>query len=565
MFSKDVGYMETLEAMEGYVLNRIVATTYSLEPQLVFLLGSMFQLRKRDIEHLEPDIIKSLANHYADQSIGSILKEDRLLIFYQEDKFSYTLNQPNEKVALLLEHCCIPVEKVKPAFHPKIILAEYISDNDANEFVHRLVVSSRNLTRSNAFETQVVLERKVDEPLQKTQCDSYEGMKQYFEIIEAKEWNLIHYLEGSKINFESCTAKVYYQSANNHHSLFKEMHLEEEQYEKVILSPFYTGLERIKNATYYTVPDKESTMNGRNNVLHSKLFCVAKHQSDHNEESCGGVDLWVGSANCTRTGLDMNDECMVALTFEMSDTKSFISEFRKWLEDKGFVGYHDESVSTEGSNNQNIVEELVSQAEITADVVQCSQNPQLYNLVFKLEGNALVKLNLENIEVRTPRIKKKQKIKGNKNFYEVVFEGLSVEELSKTLVIQKMEGSQMISRIALAECSEELEKILHKNKETSIESKNKSILPDVLPDTPSGGKRNLPKENPEDGKNTQSYKIEDQEYEKLIKWYAAPGGKAILRWVYNNLNKKPSSENEVEDVVKKWIKNLINVEGHKDE
>ncbi len=560
MFSKDAGYMETLEAMEGYTLNRIVATTYSLEPQLVFLLGSMFRLNKREIDQLKPDAIKSLAKHYVDQSIGSIIEKDRLFIFYQKDKFSYTLNKPNKKVALLLEHCCIPVEKVNCAFHPKIILAEYKSDNDANEFVHRLVVSSRNLTRSDAFETQVVLERKVGSPLQKTQCDSYERMKKYFEIIEENEWKLIHYLDGSKINFKNCTAKVYYQSENNHHLFFDKMHLGEEQYEKVILSPFYTGLGRIKNAIYYKAPDEEGNIK-----LHSKLFCVAKHQSNDNEASSGRVELWVGSANCTLKGLEKNDECMVALTFEEEDSEKFIIEFQKWLEAKGFVGCCDESVSTEGPDNQNVVEELVAKAKITADVVQGSQNPQLYNLVFKLEGISLEKHDLEDIEVRTPRIKKKQKIKENKNSYEVVFEGLSVEELSKILVIQKMEGTQMIRRMALAECSDDLKELLDKNKETSIENKNKSILPDVLLDTPSGDDSKPLNKNREDGKNTQSYNIEDQEYEKLIKWYAAAVGEDVLRHVYNNLNKKSSSENEVEDVVKKWIENLINIEGHKDE
>ena len=81
---------------------------------------------------------------------------------------------------------------------------------------------------------------------------------------------------------------------------------------KVILSPFYSGIDQIggQDVKYYKSDD-----------VHSKLYCLTEG---------GKSTLWIGSANCTVSGLRRNYECMVGVHYDEDITEPL----EAWLREK---------------------------------------------------------------------------------------------------------------------------------------------------------------------------------------------------------------------------------------
>ena len=511
MFSgiEEKGYTDTLFCPEGYKLNRIVATTYSLEPHLIYLLACMFDYDSNEYINADLSIAKTLASFVFEANVKTIIEQKRLLVFYQQDKFSCKLNlSQDKKFTALIRECCRPVKKEKYAFHPKIILAEYINNN--NQIIHRLVVSSRNLTMSDLFETQVVLEKEAEKKLE------INNLIELIKYVNKSEWSLLG-------KSEEIEVQVVFQSPEEENQKLKTKILIDNS-EIIVLSPFFSGvknrkLQNLGNAKYY-MGDK----------LHSKIFCVTTDDKS---------SLWVGSANCTVNGLNNNYECMVALKFN----RNIQAEFENWLQGKGFTSV-DAPTEVEASNDKSI-EKIVREGEFTWKAE--SDQSGNYTVTVSVEcsdsdGDSFNKLKMGLLGVGC-----------NKEFSkEVKFERIEKHQLTNALLIKDTENN---SRIIFATVSDD-ESMNLLSEVTSDLSKER--IDNLIPDFVIGGRNNCDDNDDDfnedsrynDCRNQMTFSPSDEECEKIIKLYGY-NRTDLLKKIYSKLeeNRELYDSNKYKAVV----------------
>lgn len=472
---KEKGYTDTLSCPEGYELNRIVATTYSLEPQLIYLLACMFDSDSSEYIYSDLSIVKTLASFAFGANVKSIIEKKRLLVFYQQDKFTCKINlSKDKKFTALLRECCIPVKKEKYAFHPKVILAEYLKEE---QILHRLIVSSRNLTTSDLFETQVVLEREAE----KINIDDFDLDK------------LIAYINTSKWRYtnkdDNVEAQVVFQSPENANKLASDILKKDSSI--IVLSPFFSG---IKNGNLMNAGDA-CFYTGVN--LHSKIFCVTA-----DEESI----LWIGSANCTVNGLNHNYECMVGLKFK----RDIQDEFKSWLEGNGFQCKKEPDEVESGE--EKLIDKVVKNGAFKCDA-EYQDGRYLVNIIVKYEGEEINELSIGLLGVRQNKPIDKSSVN---------FEGIEKHQLTNALLVKDKENN---SRIVLAEATDEYKELLASVTDDLSKEKIEQLIPDFVfnysndddSDDDSDGDSGNSTNN--SGRESVSFSPSDEEYEKILKLY----------------------------------------------
>lgn len=533
---EEIDYATSLETPNGYTLNRIIATTYSLEPQLLFLLACLFEYdEKNKALYSDLGVLKSLSSFYYHSSIKDIISEKRLVIFYQSDKFNYSLTQTEDTFSALLRECCKPIKKNQFAFHPKIILAEFVSKNDESPIIHRLLVSSRNLTSSSLFETQVILQKESPVLIPK---ELYTNTEELYTSING----LINYINEEQFQWkvlknsgdELTHATVHFQMPQQK-QLFKEMCLDKDAYPKIILSPYYSGTDEINNASFY-----------RGENVHSKLFCV-KHEDK--------TKLWIGSANCTINGLNNNYECMTCLTFN----EDISEKFEKWLKDNSFKKIAGEPERTPSSLEMSQVEIVLEHCNFKCSIKKSPVSLK-YNVSFEIATNdESVSFSGIKTELLT---KKNVKDLAKK----IVFENIPLSEVTNGLIIKGASSNSdepSLSRIVFAEfADEDTKKILQECTKKLAGRKLNSIFPDFMLETPE------PSDNDSSYKNTEkdssssciSFSPADKDYEKMLKLYAY-GKIDLLKDILTKLDRHQEAYNEdAGKYIIEWLKCLTKEE-----
>lgn len=511
---QEINYINSLKPDDGFELSRIVATTYSLEPGFIYLLSTLFEM---DADTFNDDLstVKSLASFNSKIAQSKAIKEKRLKIFYQYDKFQYNLEKIDDKFAALISQCCIPIKPSTGSFHPKIILAEY--ENNKKEIKHRLIISSRNLTSSDLLETQVILEKEVT-----TKIDGDITKCELFNLIRQQGWTL-----KGKTN----KVEAFIQSPNEVNKFYNLMKLDDLSYEKIIVSPFYTQNPTIGNATFY---------NG--DKLHSKLFYITKG-NEHN--------LWIGSANCTFSGLQNSCEAMVKVSFEEDIT----TELKEWItktENKLEI-YIITNAANTSKKQVNIVEKVIDKCKFSVSCLK-NQNNDNYKLTFSVSKPK--NISFDNLSVAL--ITRNSDINYKPLSEQVTFSNVPQSKITACLVVKYVDEIQdeEIKRLVMAEMDTGTEELINKNIESLANEPIKSIIPKFdlssKPSKKAGSTTNL-----SDDDSSISSKVDDKDYERLMKLYTA-GKTDILKSIKGKLeNNKEFYEEETKDILLAWLNELL--------
>lgn len=348
---------------DEYKISRVVATTYSFDLSLIGLFISLCDDSIiREIEKIE--IEKIIIEYFKKNS-------DKVWIFHQDKEASSP-----ESFLIFAEsnELFIPVKPQKgTSFHPKIILIEF-KHKDENKnipYCYRLAISSRNLKLSDNFEVVSVLER-CEEEQKISDADLTEASKN-----KTFPQAIIDYLNDKnqpwKPCFERCINAEVYFAHNNDIQLYKEMNFEEAE-EVIIASPFYSKNILDKNNIRFYCPSEGED----EKKFHAKVYAIKRG-------NC--TELWIGSANCTRTGLGYsepaNSECMVKLTY---NDLNVYEKIIKLLENKGYkekTDKHDINDKENAYDLKSYIEKI--RLEIEHETEHDKTKEDTFKETFKLE------------------------------------------------------------------------------------------------------------------------------------------------------------------------------------
>ncbi len=149
-------YLDQLRPPDGYLLDRAIATTYSLDLlSLLMAPLSMVCYETGDFQQVLRDpiaLVEALR-----MTIG------RFAVFCQQGKI--LLPRTDTRLYSYLEKAVVPV--VPPAengsFHPKMWLLRFASEDPDHPTLYRLLCLSRNLTLDRSWDTVLALEGPVRE------------------------------------------------------------------------------------------------------------------------------------------------------------------------------------------------------------------------------------------------------------------------------------------------------------------------------------------------------------------------------------------------------------------
>jgi hypothetical protein len=149
-------YLEELRPPAGYVMDRAVATTFSLD--LLTLLMAPLSMALQECRAREEALQDPIA-------VLEALRQttDRLVVFCQQDRIAVP-----SKDALLFRYLEPVVVGVRApnesgVFHPKTWLMRFISDAPELPVVYRFLCLSRNLTFDRSWDTALTLEGALED------------------------------------------------------------------------------------------------------------------------------------------------------------------------------------------------------------------------------------------------------------------------------------------------------------------------------------------------------------------------------------------------------------------
>ncbi len=518
----EINYIDSLAAPDGYKLERITATTYSLEPSMIFLLNNIFEVDKTNAVFSDLSNKKTLLSFFSQNALKNTLKSNRLRIFYQKDKFNYNLKDNiNTDFSAVIAKCCIPVKKDDYAFHPKIILAEYSKDNEIRE---RIIVSSRNLTCSNNFETQIIAERTID-----TRLDDYDNYNTLAEHIEKQNWTY----KNNANNNGNISIEIFCQSSQNNG--YEKQIFTDAATNIIVISPFFSqNYPPLGNTACYQSFEDDAQN------LHSKMYCVTK-----NEKS----ELWIGSANCTHNGLNKNYECMAKLGFD----RDISGDFKTFLKEKEIKPTDKDKLKTidSSSDNNNILETFINNHTFT--LKEITESDSSNKLVFEITPvSPVTTINGSDIKVHLMTIKTEYCI--SKNTLEF---SIPTEDISNALVLKDKQGNQ---RIVFAECNDNVQAIIDKTYKSLANKKIKTVFPNIRLSLNNNQFSN--NSNSNTNNKTISSSHSDKDYENIIKCYIN-GETDFLKLLKNKINKNESCF-ENSKIILDYLEALTNDEHNKE-
>lgn len=358
-FSDQQAFLQLMKPPVGYRLTGCIGTTYSLDLAcIVAMAGAAAQNSQRDN--------LSTANTFeALQSITEFTENS--IIFFQncqmkdEDKQQAGLQAKHyRRLVSMLDQAVVAVSTPhsRASFHPKVWIARFELNHGTGEAVYRLLVTSRNLSRQMDWEIGCVLEgRKGSGPnrLSKKLCAFLRSLQDQGTVPKAKaSWFKKLLSEIGTVCFENprrtkATEFLFKTSATT-----MPPWIEPRQYVGlIVVSPFLSA-DMVRTLSsgirdsgqFYLVTTRDSAFKLRKlSGIHERVFVFSP--AEVNVEGAGdicmglhakayfclradgaGTDVFVGSANCTTSGLlGPNTEAMMRLKWPASSFKDFLGTF----------------------------------------------------------------------------------------------------------------------------------------------------------------------------------------------------------------------------------------------
>lgn len=371
--SKDrVNYGDALIPPIGFVLERAIGTTYSLDLETLTAISIALGLVEDTDSELQNNPIGILN---ALQKVS-----EKITVFCEAGQIK--IPNKNNAFCLMLEKMVVPVKLPGdgksagyPAFHPKTWLLEYC--NSDGERKYRFVVMSRNMTFDHSWDIACAL----DGELYDSDDENSYPLLHFLQFLQTKlDKDLLNYERQRKdlAYFVKIITKISFEQderfssfdimplgiGKNAYDMASDSLLNENFHELVVMSPFVTGgiiskfnderknltgttrtlitrkseLPKISNgkaSNFDVYVLKDDIVDGESAIsegedesdyeditkqdIHAKLFIRRKH---------GDVDLYLGSMNATAAAVSSNVEMVLHLR-----TRQYLLSGEKFLND----------------------------------------------------------------------------------------------------------------------------------------------------------------------------------------------------------------------------------------
>lgn len=133
---------------DGYRLEHALATAYSLDAETLVTI---------------PLFAAGIGAEDLERSVGVAKVYElgtRLTLLVQGDRIAISKRWANSRALLrLVGDAVVPCSIERGSFHPKLLVLEFASVDDADEKLFRVVVATRNLTTDNSWDSVVVLDQ----------------------------------------------------------------------------------------------------------------------------------------------------------------------------------------------------------------------------------------------------------------------------------------------------------------------------------------------------------------------------------------------------------------------
>ena len=348
--SNRLDYGLSLAPDEGWTTSWAIGTTYSLDLNVLLniplaLFHGKYLSENSDVSNLRSDMLDALNK-----------VKDRMFIFVHENnihakcKFSMLMGFIDQSI------WPVKVETAYHNFHPKLWLVRYEKDKDKKEYKYRLIVMSRNITAATDFDMAVTM----DSDFASEEHHDNDSLLQLIVLLmkrtgQTKIINQVKKeLKGIRFiapyPFDKRAPKFFHHSNKS----FTSPLINDDKYkELLVISPFVDNysLERLsrKTETKPILISRELELDKCKPEVLEKWDCyqwnnMLEEASEYEEneraedeskpyginlhakiiiakELSGRRNNWfVGSANCTRAGLEKNHEAVLQLSSNKEDT-----------------------------------------------------------------------------------------------------------------------------------------------------------------------------------------------------------------------------------------------------
>lgn len=492
--SKDrVNYGDALLPPIGFVLERAIGTTYSLDLETLTAISIALGLVEDTDSELQNNPIGILN---ALQKVS-----EKITVFCEAGQIK--IPNKNNAFCLMLEKMVVPVKLPGdgksggyPAFHPKTWLLEY--GNPDGERKYRFVVMSRNMTFDHSWDIACAL----DGELYDSDDENSYPLQHFLQFLQTKlDKELVNYERQRKdlAYFIRIISKVSFEQdekfssfdimpigiGKNTYDMASDSLLNENFHELVIMSPFVTGgiiskfndgrknltgttrtlitrkseLPKIsggKASNFDVYVLKDDIVDGESAIsegedeseyeditkqdIHAKLFIRRKH---------GDVDLYLGSMNATAAAVSSNVEMVLHLK-----TRQYLLSGEKFLNDvmgEDRAGKRnpfelvelDEDIQEAELTTQDIVERVIKGVcRLKMKAVVTPDSNGKYSVGLTANYNDLFDCT---IRIRPLRVKNRYEYLSD----QVVFDNLAALELSEFYAISVTKDDCTLERVIM--------------------------------------------------------------------------------------------------------------------
>ena len=412
--SDRLNYGQLLTPPEGYVFEKAIGTTYSLDLETLTAIAITFGLSEETDSELMKNPISMLN---ALQKVS-----DKVLLFCEAGQIK--LPSTTTPLCLLLEKMVVQValgydKKLKryPAFHPKTWVIGFKGSN--GERVYRFIVLSRNLTFDRSWDISVAIDGKVAgnanaQPvidflafLRKNLTNDSDYVKNHRKLLSGmmRELENVEFTTNDKAftDFQILPMGI----GANAYEMSEDNLMKDTFHEVLVMSPFLSGsiikewnalekgltnckrtlitrrteLEKISNkqASNFdvfvlkdTVIDGEEALSDESldkqkQDIHAKLYLRRKYSD---------IDLYLGSMNASYAAVNKNVEMMVRLRTKNKylNTDIFLNELFDGNIDS--PGNPFQKVEPEENSNEKSKDESDKLERVIKDI--CRMNGKAY-------------------------------------------------------------------------------------------------------------------------------------------------------------------------------------------
>ena len=443
-------FFEIMQPERGYIVDKIIVTTYSLDMDTLIGLLILLGANSEDIKGKNKvELLYILSN-----------MKDKVLLFCQAGKIMKPSRLEQKSFYAFLENIINPIKlKNKKSFHPKTYLIRY-KELGKDNYKYKFIVMSKNLTFSRNWELSISLDGNVATEEQEKSiaiCQFYKYLfSNYLDTAKLQEFEGI-IKELKKVNFkkdlgifddikflpmgigEEYTSlilrKKYKRSfiispflsdnivrtiyANGNDEAERILISREDSFDKLV-----NIKHEIKNLKTYKLKDK--IINVENEDIHAKLYLFELEDNT--------TEMFIGSANESSNAFleNANVEFMVKLT---TKKKLFDIFKNNLLYDDNGEKYFDlvkiKEKEDENSETEGYIEEVINAINylnIASEIKSDAEN--VYTICLTISEDLSY---LQEYDIKIYPITKQDKEKQFSN--EIEFNGLKLEEITQFFCI----------------------------------------------------------------------------------------------------------------------------------